>query len=336
MKEKIIDKSILLSWIQLSKRLGINSDKIVSRLHLETNETYVPFDDFALLVEWLVKQTKNSNLGLLLGKQSNIAALGVVGQVIKSSNTIGEGLEKARQFFNLFSNVLSLKIDYNGNIAKLIFEIDASVYKQYGVACQQLILTSMMFSLNEIYYLTLQEFKPLSLNLSFDPINKEEVEHFFQCQWEANTCGNILCFDRKILQQPIVYSDYELMLVLEKLACERLKKQNEALNSLSNIVQALIYTLMDPYLPTLKTISAHLNMSERSLQRKLNAEKTSYTLLVTDIKKKLAQDFLAKKLSVKETSYMLGYSEPSAFIKAFQGWFGQTPQKFKNEVANNK
>lgn len=335
MEEKIIDKTILLGWIQLSQKLGIDSEMIVSELNIQNDETHVLFSDFALFVDWLVEKTGNTNLGLLLGQQSNIAALGIVGQVIKSSNNVRKGLEQAIRFFNLFSNVLTLRMEEHESSVSLVFDIDSTVFKQYERACQQLLLTSMMFSYNEIYFLTLKEFKPNYINLSFSP-SKEIIERSFKCDLELNVSENILQFDKSIIEQPIIYADYELMLVLEKLACKRLVAQNGNLNTFPDIVKAVVFSLIDPSFPDLKTVATHLNMSERSLQRKLSSDKTSYTELVTNIKKDLAEDFLKKDLSVKETSYLLGYSEPSAFIKAFQSWFNITPQSFKLSITENK
>jgi AraC-like DNA-binding protein len=278
---------------------------------------------------WAIEKSENQNLGLLIGEQSNIAALGIVGQVIKSSNSVQQGLEQAIRFFNLFSNVLSLTMEIKGGTLSLVFDLDGEVFAQYPEACKQLVLSSMLFSVKEVYFLTLQNHNPSSISLAFTPENKDEIKNHFNSEVIFNSHQFALHFDQKIISLPIVYSDYELMITLEKLACKRLTEQNNAFNDFSDIVRSVIYTLIDPYLPNLLKVAKQLNMSERSLQRKLKQENTSFTRIITDIKKDLAENFLSKDISVKETSYLLGYSEPSAFIKAFQSWYGKTPQKFK-------
>ena len=76
-------------------------------------------------------------------------------------------------------------------------------------------------------------------------------------------------------------------------------------------------------------MAANLNLSPRSLQRKLGQEGTSYSAITEEIKKDLAISYLEKDLSIKEVSYLMGYSEPSTFVTAFKKWFGKTPLGFR-------
>jgi len=101
--------------------------------------------------------------------------------------------------------------------------------------------------------------------------------------------------------------------------------------SFSEQLKALVYTLLDPAFPSLKMISLQLGMSERNIQRKLKEEKTTYSQLITEMKKSMAAEFLQQKLSIKETTYLLGYSEPSAFIHAFISWYGVSPKNYQNQ-----
>ena len=335
MEKKIIDKSILLSWIHLAKKMRIDTSSIQHKLQISDKETHLPFSQFAFFVKWLTEKSKNNNLGLLVGEHSNLAALGIVGQIIQSSKTIHEGLEQAIRFFNLFSNVISLKLKIDDNAALLTFDIDDTSYQKFPEACQQLLITSMFFAFKEAQFLTLKKHFPITFSLAFSPKNQKEIEKHFNCKFTQSETKNTLLFEKKILDEKIVYADHELMLILEKLACKRLTEQNKHLKKTSHMVKSVVYALIDPHFPNLKTISNHLNTSERTLQRKLEKENTSYTQLITEIKKELAQDYLNKNLSIKETSYLLGYSESSAFINAFSNWYGLSPQNFKNRNINN-
>lgn len=329
MEGKVIDKSILLGWILLAEKLGVHTSSMVAELDIQDDDSHVPFSKFVLFANWALEKSGNKNIGLLLGEQSNIAALGIVGQVVKSSSTIEQGLEQAVRFFNLISNVLSLRLETKENSVSLIFDIDSNVYEKCEKVSQQLLLTSMLFASKEIYFLTLQTHQPLAMSLAFKYPESAEIESYFKCKLANDTNQTALHFDKHLLNLPIVYSDYELMLTLEKLACQRLMNQNEHLKVFSDVVRSVIQALINPYLPDLQTVAKHLNMSERSLQRKLKSENTSFTQLIIDIKKDLAGGLLEKGISIKETSYILGYSEPSAFIKAFQKWYEKTPNSYK-------
>lgn len=77
---------------------------------------------------------------------------------------------------------------------------------------------------------------------------------------------------------------------------------------------------------TLAATAAHLRLSERSLQRRLADEGTTFEALLDELRRELARRYLGDRaLALGEVAYLLGYSEPSAFHRAFKRWTGTTP-----------
>jgi len=77
---------------------------------------------------------------------------------------------------------------------------------------------------------------------------------------------------------------------------------------------------------SLSAVSASLHMSERSLQRRLADEGVTFDVLLDDLRRELALRYLAdEKVAIASIAYLLGYSEPSAFHRAFRRWTGTTP-----------
>ncbi len=71
-------------------------------------------------------------------------------------------------------------------------------------------------------------------------------------------------------------------------------------------------------------------MCLRTLQRKLSEENTSYKELLDETRRELANQYLRQAtLSVSEVTYLLGFSEPSNFSRAFKRWTGRTPSEFR-------
>ncbi|MFA9219188.1 MAG: AraC family transcriptional regulator ligand-binding domain-containing protein [Sphingomonadaceae bacterium] len=91
-------------------------------------------------------------------------------------------------------------------------------------------------------------------------------------------------------------------------------------------VQALLASLLPKGPPHRDDVAAQLMMSERTLQRRLAEEGTSFTNLVDDTRRELARQSLScGELSLKMLSFQLGFSEPSAFYRACKRWFGMAP-----------
>ena len=78
--------------------------------------------------------------------------------------------------------------------------------------------------------------------------------------------------------------------------------------------------------PRAPTTAAALGMSERTLTRRLAAEHTSYPRLLDEVRCELALGWLRRpEVGLAEISFLLGFSEPSAFHRAFRRWTGRTP-----------
>ena len=82
--------------------------------------------------------------------------------------------------------------------------------------------------------------------------------------------------------------------------------------------------------PTAQNMARHLKMSVRTLHRRLSDEGTSHKQLLEQLRRELAERYLTNPaLAVAEVAYLLGFSEPSAFHRAFRRWTGKTPSQMR-------
>ena len=81
---------------------------------------------------------------------------------------------------------------------------------------------------------------------------------------------------------------------------------------------------------TLEEIARRLNLSKRSLQRKLAEEGAQFQSILTDVRHDQAKQYLrASGLSLQEIAHLLGYRDTASFFRAFQSWSGTTPAAFR-------
>ena len=79
-----------------------------------------------------------------------------------------------------------------------------------------------------------------------------------------------------------------------------------------------------------ETVADHLRMSARTLSRRLADEGTSHKAILDELRADLARRYLEDaELAISEVAFLLGFSEPSAFHRAFKRWTGQTPSQFR-------
>ena len=77
-------------------------------------------------------------------------------------------------------------------------------------------------------------------------------------------------------------------------------------------------------------MASSLNLSVRSLQRKLSDENTNYKHLLDETRRELAMNYLGNsRLTINEITYLLGFSDPSNFTRAFRRWQGESPSNYR-------
>ncbi len=79
-------------------------------------------------------------------------------------------------------------------------------------------------------------------------------------------------------------------------------------------------------------IAQAMNLSERTLQRKLEAEGLTFSNVLQDIRKELALQYIENQtMTMTEITYLLGFAEQASFTRAFKRWFGVAPSQFKKQ-----
>jgi AraC-like DNA-binding protein len=82
----------------------------------------------------------------------------------------------------------------------------------------------------------------------------------------------------------------------------------------------------------MRSVARQLNMSARTLQRRLAEEGETYQGLLDRARKETASRYLSRSnLAIGEVAYLLGFSEPAPFHRAFKRWFGVTPERFRQQ-----
>lgn len=79
---------------------------------------------------------------------------------------------------------------------------------------------------------------------------------------------------------------------------------------------------------TIELISKNLHLTPRTLQNYLKSENKTFRVALNNIRKKLAQHYINNtKMDNASISFLLGYSEPSSFFRAYKKWYGSTPRE---------
>jgi AraC-like DNA-binding protein len=116
--------------------------------------------------------------------------------------------------------------------------------------------------------------------------------------------------------------------------CRRLMEKMGSGTSVVDQVRKRLIGAMDGGETSIDAVAKKLGMSARSLQRHLAEEGTRYNDLLGHIRAEFAKRYLSRgTVSASEVAYLIGFTEPPAFFKAFKRWTGLTPTEFQQGLA---
>ncbi|HEY5823508.1 MAG TPA: AraC family transcriptional regulator ligand-binding domain-containing protein [Cyclobacteriaceae bacterium] len=288
--------------------------------HLNDSERLVPFEPAAKIWDVVLEQTKDPLLGLHLGEEISPAILGMIGYLMQSSSTLREAVITFAKFNALHSTMLKYVIEESDEKACIQFEAAPVWQHQYPESVRQSIELAMSGLLKIFSILSGRKIFPAKVELSYPGRALKEYERIFQSAIEFNSNKSALIFRKRDLFTNVISHDRSLFVCFNELLDQKLKslKGDE---KFSDHIRQLIITDFKGAIPSIENIATHLNLTSRSFQRKLKEEGTSYRELVSLFKKELAQAIMSKeKFRISEVADLLGYSDSSAFRKAFNKW----------------
>lgn len=162
-----------------------------------------------------------------------------------------------------------------------------------------------------------------------DPAWCAEIAAYFGCAPTWGARHNRMVFGREAWDTPLAGANHRLRATLEAHAVE-LYREWSAAQGFGERVRAVVAQCLQDGEPRIADVAQRLAMTARTLQRRLQDESLGFAALVDEARLKLARRYLAdESLSISEVSFALGYSEPSAFARAFKRWAGCAPAEFR-------
>lgn len=314
-----IIQGILYGSVQRGARLSELCEAIgISQDNLGDSEFKVPFEQACLTWECCVKQTNDKLLGLHLGEVSTMSVLGLVGSLMQSCPDLLSAFEKMTHYIDLATDMIIFGVKQNTHEIVLTYKPKPLWLKTGSVSIRHSMEQSMAGTLHVFGLLTGKKIKPIKVIFQHKRGGDlGEYHRVFDCDVHFNGIGNYLVFTRDELSTPLLSSDRSLFAFFEKILEEKKSIQHLPLKEQ---IKQLVRTEFQGLIPSIEVVATRLNMTSRTLQRKLAAEGVSFRLIVHGVQQETATKLFKLKGSVSQVADLLGYSDPSAFRRAFKKW----------------
>lgn len=313
----------VLSLLSYAHQRNVPIDMLSKRVGVELDQIDLSLSEPKMEILWreLLNLSKDSLFGLHFGEALQLQALGVVGDIIKTSATVGEAVEIAASLIQLISDHFFMEVSKT----KKSFLIELHGKKPMTDSMKQMADVLMVFVVHELDGLLLKKVKPISASFPYSIVD-DEYARVFRCRNLVKGNGCLLEFDIAFWDERIITADRDLQrLLLEKVGPSLSKEYVTFKDRVFN------FLITNSFLGvvSLQDVASNFNMSTRTLQRKLNEESATFQELSERARKTLALHYLqAGNYPIKAISNMLGYNELSAFSRAFKRWTGKAPANY--------
>ncbi|MFT3808837.1 MAG: AraC family transcriptional regulator [Micropepsaceae bacterium] len=157
------------------------------------------------------------------------------------------------------------------------------------------------------------------------PAHAAEYERVFRAPVTFGARRNAMSIDPAWLATPIATTPRYVFGIFSERA-EALLAVLDGAKTLRGRIERLLLPILHTGTANMETVAKDLGASRQTVFRRLRAENVTFAGILDDLRYRLAVDYLAsRKVSVNETAYLLGFSDPAAFSRAFKRWTGQSP-----------
>jgi len=306
----------------LEKKTGINSAKLI--LH----DKNLPMVKFQKLLEAAIDFTGNEDFALEWAASLTPEYLGLVGHIMRNCSTIAEAGEILVRYWRLLSDAFIFQIIYDSdkNLHFISIPVAADYFFSWTTSC------TLAATIAIIRQLTAKDLTPVEVCFQIsEPANTKKLKKIFRAPLSFCQPDNIIILSLEQHQLKISSGHDYLEQILKSHANELLKKMDQKA-TFAHQVQKIILQSMPKGELNVEYISEKLNMSRWTLTRQLTKEGTSFYKLYQQARKNLAKNYLLfSEYSIGEVAFFLGYSEPSAFHRAFKNWIGITPAEYRKK-----
>jgi AraC-like DNA-binding protein len=292
----------------------------------------IPTNRMQTLWGLAVGATGNPCLGLLTARRFQPAALHGLGFAWLASDTLYDAFERLVRYHRLINAAVDFRLEDSGDTFDLVIQVPgdllAGVYAGLDNGIASFLRMTRITAGKHIMPVHVMLERP-------EPTCSGEFEEMFGPVIEYGAPANRLCFDRALVTSHLPTALPELARMNDQTVVDYLARFDR--DNITMQVRAKIVEQLHDGRPSQEAIAKTLHTSLRSLQRRLKDEATSYQALLETTQQELALQYMRdSRRSIGEITYLLGFSEPSNFTRAFKRWTGLSPAAFRKTLSGKQ
>jgi AraC-like DNA-binding protein len=313
-------------------RAGLRASDLLSavglhREQLTEPDAHIPFNAHVTLLENAARALKEPCFGYRLGSEIELTEAGLVAYVSLNSHDLGTALRNMCRYLVILTEGTIWDLRQEADEAKLVFSFTDPV----GLASRQLHEFGVTGTVRLCEAMTGRRVRPRRIELRHDAVCPMLAERL-GVPVAVHQGHPALVFDAAALTVPVVNADARLFDLLRRYGDDLLARREPKDDLVARAERWILDNLHTGDVGTTR-LARSLGMSDRTMMRRLGAVGLTPAGLIENMRRQLATKYLADRaFSLGRITYLLGYSDISAFTRAFRRWTGRTPSKWRAEL----
>jgi AraC-like DNA-binding protein len=296
------------------------ADAGIRRADLDDPDARIPVTAWARMFCRAQEQRPLKNVGMRLATVTPIGAFPLLDYLIMTSQDVREALTRLARYLRLAEPRSIPSVREDEDPIRVSLE-----------GCDTRFSAEFTVTLNLLHFRKETEgrFRAAYASFRHQPDDAAELERVLGCPVHTGASWNGWALSREAYQLPLRRRDPALGRLLQRQADEAIARL-PPMDGVALDVRRVLASRIGGGNTRIQAVARDLATSVRSLQRRLAAAGASYQQLVDLARRDAAERHLTDaSLSIGEVAYLLGYSEPAAFTRAFRRWRHETPRAFR-------
>ncbi len=295
---------------------------------LESPTARVQTEKLSHLWELAVERSRNPALALAQHQVARPASFDVVGYTMMSCADLRGAFDRLIRYLLILSDSLTMTTTEEEEGLRICFVLFGGERPIPRQRIEFIFVTVIGFC----RWICRTNVSPRAIELAYaKPVDTTPYRAAFGCPVSFDAERNSLLFSYADLKLALPTFNPQLAELHERYAGDYLRHFDHAQIGF-RVREAIVRRLPDGE-PRRDEVAAELRMSERTLQRRLEEEKTSFVQLLDDTRRELADQYLGRlHLSLAQAAYLLGFADQSSFFRACRRWFKVSPAQYRNQL----
>lgn len=253
--------------------------------------------------------------------------MGALGYAWLASSTLRRGFKRAVRYVHVVTEDLNLDVADTPAGLKISVDLEDSIFTlpQHHDLVLTIVMHMCRFNFGE-------ELVPTEVKLAHpEPACSKKITDYFQADVQFDAEQTSLCIARSDADMVLPSGNKQIALMHDEVLMRYLVEIKKG--DIVQQVQSIILENLPDGQVTDRLVASELNLSERSMQRRLKEHKTTFRYLLDGVREMVAKQYIENPMNrMSDIAFLLGFSEQSAFSRAFKKWTGKSPVEYRNSL----